>query len=80
MKVIFNRDVLVNESESIDNCSKSVGILSNETIVGQHPWTSDTTIELQRIQDEKQTAMDEYANAFPPKVDDPGGDVDGNQE
>jgi len=80
VKVIFNRDVLVNESESIENCSKSVGILSNETIVGQHPWTSDTKIELQRIQDEKQTAMDEYANAFPPKADDSGGDIDGNQE
>jgi len=65
VKVIFNRDVLVNESESIDNCSKSVGILSNETIVGQHPWTSDTTIELERIKEEKQTEMDEYANAFP---------------
>ena len=29
--VIFNRDILINESEAIDNCSKSVGIISDET-------------------------------------------------
>ena len=38
--VIFNRDILINETESIANCSASVGILSDETIVGQHPWVS----------------------------------------
>lgn len=64
--VIFNRDILINESETIENCSKSVGILSNETIIGQHPWTSDVDKEVQRVKDEKQKAMDEYANAFNP--------------
>lgn len=65
VKVIFNRDILINESESIENCKKSVGILSNETIVAQHPWTGDVQSELDRIAEEKQSAMDEYANAFP---------------
>jgi len=67
VKVIFNRDILVNESESIDNCAKSVGILSNETIVSQHPWTADVKVELQRIEAEKaqqQSEMDEYKAAF----------------
>ena len=41
ISIIFNRDILINESESIDNCLKSVGILSDETIVSQHPWTID---------------------------------------
>lgn len=73
VKVIFNRDILINESESIDNCAKSVGVLSNETIIGQHPWTSDVKAELKRINEEKQTAMDEYANAFPPLSGNNGG-------
>lgn len=67
VNVIFNRDILINESESIDNCSKSVGILSNETIVSQHPWTSDVKLELKRLEDEKakaQEEMDEYRKAF----------------
>jgi SPP1 family phage portal protein len=67
VNIIFNRDILINESESIDNCSKSVGIISNETIVSQHPWTSDVKQELKRLEDEKakaQEEMDQYKNAF----------------
>jgi len=51
--VIFNRDILIDESESIDNCQKSVGILSKETIVSQHPWTSDVEKELERLKEEE---------------------------
>ncbi|AZK48794.1 phage portal protein [Paenibacillus lentus] len=65
VKVIFNRDILINESESIENCVKSVGILSDETIVTQHPWTSNTKLELQRKLEEAKSAMDDYKNAFP---------------
>jgi len=75
--VIFNRDIMMNESEVIDNCKKSVGILSNETIIGQHPWINDVKKELQRIKDEKQAAMDEmneYTNAFNPVNPSGGGD------
>ncbi len=41
VKVIFDRDVLINETEVINNCKNSVGILSDETIVKMHPWVSD---------------------------------------
>jgi len=64
VNVIFNRDMLMNESDVIENCTKSVGILSNETIVAQHPWVSDVEQELKRIRNEKQEAMEEYNNAF----------------
>lgn len=65
--IVFNRDMPVNESEAIENCGKSVGILSNETIVAQHPWTTDVELELERIRKEKEEAMEqaqEYAGAF----------------
>ena len=55
--IVFNRDMLINESEAIENCSKSVGILSNETIVAQHPWTTDVDMELERLHKEKEEAM-----------------------
>ena len=64
LTVIFNRDMLINETEAINNCKASVGILSDETIVGQHPWTTDVKRELDRLQEEKQQAIDEYAGAF----------------
>lgn len=39
VKFIFNRDMLMNEGAVIDNCVKSVGILSKEEIVANHPWS-----------------------------------------
>ena len=47
--IIFNRDILISESDVIDNCVKSIGILSNETILSQHPWISDVDLELRRL-------------------------------
>lgn len=65
VKIIFDRDVLINETEAINNCKASVGILSDETIVKMHPWVSDPEQELKRIKDEKEEAMaDPYRAAF----------------
>lgn len=78
VKVIFDRDVLINETEAINNCKNSVGILSDETIVKMHPWVSDPEQELQRIKDEKEEAMaDPYQAAFM-KNRQNGGDGSGN--
>ena len=81
--IVFNRDMLINESEAIENCSKSVGILSNETIVAQHPWTTDVDLELERLQKEKEEAMaqaQEYAGAFGNvQKDDPDGNEGGDE-
>ena len=38
-EVIFNRDMLMNEGDIIDNCVKSVGIVDTDTIAANHPWT-----------------------------------------
>lgn len=63
--IIFNRDIMLNESEAIDNCAKSVGIISDETNLSQHPWIKDVKQEIERKKAEKQENIDEYANAFP---------------
>lgn len=80
VEVVFNRDILINESESIDNCGKSIGLLSNETIVEQHPWTTDVELELARLKKEKEEALEqaqEYSGAFGTggnQNKEPGGD------
>ena len=63
--IIFNRDMMMNESDIIDNCQKSVGILSDETIISQHPWSKDVEQEMQRLQRQKQEDQNEYNQAFP---------------
>ena len=54
IEFIFNRDMIINENEAIDNAQKSIGILSKKTIVSQHPWISDVNRELERIHSEEQ--------------------------
>lgn len=68
VEVIFNRDILINESEAITNCTASVGLLSDETIIAQHPWVDDVQKEIKRMKEQKakdQAEQDQYANAFP---------------
>ncbi|WP_222122589.1 phage portal protein [Bacillus sp. FJAT-22090] len=64
VNVIFNRDILINETESINNIVNST-MLSTETLVSQHPWIKDVQLELDRIKKEKEKEINDYRNAFP---------------
>lgn len=65
MTVIFNRDMLINESEAIENCSKSTGLISDELIVSMHPWVKDPAQEMERLKKQKEKEeADPYRNAF----------------
>ena len=48
VEVIFNKDILINETQTIENCTKSIGILSEETILSQHPWVKDVKAEIEK--------------------------------
>lgn len=77
--IIFNRDVLINEGEVIQNCKDSVGILSDETIVANHPWVDDPAAEMKRLEDQKQKEQDHIAveqyDPFAPPQQQQGGDL-----
>lgn len=55
VSIIFNLDMMMNEGEIIDHCAKSLGILSEETIIGQHPWVDDPQLELKRRKKEAES-------------------------
>jgi SPP1 family phage portal protein len=57
VEFIFNRDILINENDAITNIRNSVGILSEETLVAQHPWVTDVREELDRIRQERAAAL-----------------------
>lgn len=72
VKIIFNRDMMINESDVIKNCRDSVGIISDETIVAMHPWINDVQDELAKLQkqkEEKQKEMETAYNPFNPNPD-----------
>jgi SPP1 family phage portal protein len=66
LEIIFNRDIMISESEVIANCQASVGLLSDETIIAMHPWIDDPQAELERVKKQKQAELDEYGDAFKP--------------
>lgn len=59
VEFVFNRDIFINEDAKIENCVKSQGILSAQTIVSHHPWVSDLQHELKQIEEDKQTELEE---------------------
>ena len=85
VNIIFNRDILINEGEAIDNIAKSEGVISDETRLKQHPWVDDPVKELEKIKAEKEQAVadiDIYRNAFTKgkKTADGDGTNDGDGE
>lgn len=65
VEIIFNRDILISESDIIDNVNKSAD-LSLETRLAQHPWVDDVQAEIERINKEKQENIEQYGGAFNP--------------
>lgn len=59
ISIIFNRDIAVNESQAIEDCQNSKSIISDETIVANHPWVKDLDEELKKIEEENRTKEDE---------------------
>jgi len=50
--IVFNRSQLFNESEMIDNCLKSMNMVSMKTVLENHPWISNVDDELEQIKTE----------------------------
>ncbi|SJT16198.1 phage portal protein, SPP1 family [Clostridioides difficile] len=67
VQITFNHSMIINESEKIDMAAKSTEIISDETIVSNHPWVEDVNDELERLKKQKEESIKEYEDAFPTK-------------
>lgn len=63
--VIFNRDMMFNETEIMTMLYQGGVQISNETLLSQVPFVDDVKGEIERVKAEKQEAIDEYASGFP---------------
>jgi len=52
--ITFNRDIITVESEAIKSCQDSMGILSEETVIENHPWITDAKAEMERKKKEQE--------------------------
>ena len=60
--ILFNRDVQTSEGDTITNLRNSVGMISDETIVANHPYVKDKDQELKRIAAEKKEKMEMFSD------------------
>lgn len=68
--IIFNTDVIINETETIQNCFTSAGIISGRTIAANHPWVMNADKELERLREEQGDILDLEAE-YGEKIDQP---------
>ena len=59
VEFIFDRDFFINENAKIDNIMKSVGLVSDETLLEHHPLVKNKLVELQRKEAQKQAELEE---------------------
>lgn len=62
VKFVFNRDILLSESDVIKDARESVGIISNRTIIANHPWVTDPDEEERQIEEERKSDELDYPN------------------
>lgn len=67
VRITFNRDMMVNETEVTDSLVKLGVQLPNELLVGQVPFVDDVGEVMDMLKKENEESMDAYDQAFPVK-------------
>ena len=68
---IWTRTAIANDTEIADICQKSAGIVSQRSILANHPFVEDVQAEINDLEGEKQKSMENYAGAFGGAVNEP---------
>lgn len=55
ISIVFNRDIAINESQAITDCQNSKGIISDKTIISNHPWVEDADKEIEQIEEKNKS-------------------------
>ena len=69
VEIIFNKDTIINESQVIEDISKSVNIISDETLIANHPWVDNPEDELIRLQKQREEDYKEFDYMKPIETD-----------
>lgn len=72
LEIKFKRSIMVNDESTVEMIKNSIGIVSNETLLSNHPFVVDKNEELKRIEKEKDEKIKFYDD-YPI-----GGEANGN--
>lgn len=53
--IVFNRDIAINESQAITDCQNSKGVISDKTIIANHPWVESVDDEINQIKEDNKS-------------------------
>lgn len=54
----FNKSMLMNELEQVQIAQMSKGLISDDTLVNNHPWVTDSQMELKRLKEQQGSMID----------------------
>lgn len=61
VQVTFRKTMITNDKEDVEIARDSKGIISDETIIANHPWVEDVAVEQQRLKEQEKTELDKFA-------------------
>ena len=70
VEIIFSHDMATNETEIIENCLKSKGLISDETIIANHPWVTNYQQEKEKLDIQNEAEIDNIQQRITRKIDD----------
>lgn len=60
VQVTFRKTMITNDKEDVEIARDSKGIISDETIIANHPWVEDVAVEKERLEKQDETELDKF--------------------
>ncbi|NLI90185.1 MAG: phage portal protein [Epulopiscium sp.] len=64
VQVTFRKTMITNDEENAKIGKESKGIISDRTIIANHPWVEDVALEMERLEEQEKTELDKYSNDY----------------
>ena len=64
VELIFNRDITINEMEAVQMCLQSKSVVSDETIIANHPWTTNAEEEFTKVKEQEKELFEREQQVF----------------
>lgn len=61
VQVTFRKTMITNDKEDVEIAKNSKGVISDETIIANHPWVEDVAVEMKRLKKQEETELDKHS-------------------
>ncbi|NLY44637.1 MAG: phage portal protein [Tissierella sp.] len=62
VQVTFRKTMITNDKENVEIARDSKGVISDETIIANHPWVEDVSLEKERLEEQEKTELDKFGD------------------